>query len=81
MIISNKLGLQQPHMIHYGRLELNITLMTMKGVTCEKLDVKVERKKTQYKEASPSQLASLHLILVHSYSSAINRIQQKKTRS
>ena len=57
MIISNKVGLQQPHVIHYGRLELNITLMTMKGVTSEKLDVKVERKGTQYKEASPSQLA------------------------
>ena len=46
MIISNKLGLQQPHVIHYGRLELNITLMTMKGVTSEKLDVKVERMET-----------------------------------
>ena len=47
MIISNKLGLQQHHVIHYGRLELNITLMTMKGVTSEKLDVKVERMETQ----------------------------------
>ena len=42
----NHTGLQH-HMIHYGRLELNITLMTMEGVTGEKLDVKVERKGTQ----------------------------------
>ena len=41
-------------MIHYGRLELNITLMTMEGVTGEKLDVKVERKGTQFIKGSQS---------------------------